>query len=168
MVPPTLSELARVLGGAVRRTDGRYWLDTRIGGLRVAVIRRTDLLGKATYDLAVITSSARELDPLHPHHDEWRLDGPDYSVPRLGHGYSFAGCRGGVLVATTRSPPVLEHIVSALWELSHFARAKWRPFDARDTAWISTEQRRRRKRALARLAVVAVVAAAMTLIRRPR
>jgi hypothetical protein len=40
---PMLEQLARVLGGTVRISRGRLWLDTTVEGLRAAVMLRDGL-----------------------------------------------------------------------------------------------------------------------------
>jgi hypothetical protein len=167
----TLDELARVLGGVVRITGAHHWLDTAVGDLRAVVIRRPGPHSSmTTYDLAVFMPCAREQDPFHPHYDaEWRLDGQDVVLPRLRHGYVFSGCRAGVLFATSPSPPSLEHIVVALWELADSARKAWRPLtdDERKDGRVR-ERRRRWQRQLARLGFVATVVVIAAVFRRIR
>src|SRR5262245_38384820 len=71
----------------------------------------------------VFTPATQETDPLLYRGDEWCLDGPDRAIPRLRHGYAFAGCRAGVLYAISFGPdPCLEHVACALWDL---ARRLW-------------------------------------------
>jgi hypothetical protein len=160
-----LEELGRVLGGTIRFTHDQSWLDTSIGGLGAAVICRRD----ARFDVAVITPAARELDPLHPHGEEWRLQGAAFVVPRLRHGYLFTGCRAGVLFATSWAPPEVEHVVGAMWELAQLARETWTPVDPADAARAARDhQADHRRQRLGRVLFVAGAIVIASLIRRAR
>lgn len=167
MASTSLEELARVLGGVIRVDTEHHWLDTTIGNLRAAVIRRAHPVSYATrYDLAVFMPDARELDPLRGvTHNGMRLDGD--SQPRIGHGYLFIGCHAGVLSATSVKPPELEHIIGALWELAELARLPWRAWTKEDEA-ISRARARRRKlqQQLVRLAFVAIALLFVAFVRR--
>src|ERR1051325_8116957 len=121
----TLEDLARSLGGVIQFTNGEPWLDTHIGELRAIVIRRYRPFSESlVYDIAVFMADSRELDPLHPTAAWWWLE--ERLIPRLGHGYVFTGCRGGVLHACAVAPASFEHVVGALWELARWARLPWR------------------------------------------
>jgi len=163
----TLEGIARVLGGVVRTTNNLCWLDTTVGELRAAVIRRSNM-----FDLAVFTPETRELDPfLANPTDEWRLDGPDVVIPRLRHGYEFSGCRGGVLFARSMSTPSLDHIVATLWDLAHWARKPWIAWSDDDAKFTQrgerrAERRRFAHRLLSRLWFVAIVVLLATLVLR--
>lgn len=164
---PTLGELARVLGGVIRDSDGHDWLDTTVGDLRAAIIRRhAPLTGTVTYDIAVCTLDARELAPFPASGPDWCLDGPEVELPRLRHGFVFAGCRDGVLLARSQSSPSLEQIVGALWDLAEWARKPWTEAtdDEPDSSVLA--RRRRWRRVLVRVAVVAVVVVVAVLVRR--
>lgn len=127
-----LDELQRVFGGEVRTRDERQWLDTRISGLRAFIIRRGHG-GTTTFELAMFTPRARDIDPFLARIDtaEWILD-PDQGLPRLPRGFLFTGCRGGVLFATCIGEPSLEDIVSTAWELARWAHLDWRQRTAAD------------------------------------
>jgi hypothetical protein len=158
----TLEDLARVLGGVVRVTDDLHWLDTKIGELRAAVIRRSNL-----FDLAVFTPDTLEPDPfLTDAADVRRIDGPDLVIPRLRHGYEFSGCRGGVLFARSMSTPSLEHIVATLWDLAHWARKPWRAYSDDDYDLLPSNERSRFSRYLSRLGFVAIVVLLAALVLR--
>ena len=133
----TLLELERALGGKIRVEDGQVWLDTTIGDLRVAVIHHERPL-TTVLDLAVFTPDSRELTPFPTYGNSILLEGK-LAQPRLGHGFLFAGCRSGVLFATSTEPPTLEQIVGVLWELAMLARKPWAPSQApkhrRPTVW---------------------------------
>jgi hypothetical protein len=160
----TLDELAKVLGGVVRIADGRRWLDTTVGELRAVVIRRVGPVSSAVaFDLAVFTPHTRELDPFHPHPDEWHLDGMR-AIPRLRYGYVFAGCPGGVLYAASMAVPSIEGVVGALWDLADLARRPWVPPE--DVDWSQRARRQRRQRMIMRLGFAAAVSLLVALIRR--
>jgi len=162
----TIEDLARSLGGVVRVTAKHRVLDTQIGRLRAAVIRRHHV-DVCLYDLAVFSPDARELDALHHHDDIWHLDREE--LPLLRDGYVFAGCRGGVLFARATKQATLEDVVATLWELAHWARKPWRLYTAEDyEAELARERRERRKRILARAGVVAGVVLVAAALRRPR
>jgi hypothetical protein len=161
----TIEDLARSLGGVVRVTPKHRVLETKIGRLRAAVIRRHHI-DLCLYDLAVFSPDARELDALHHHDDIWHLDRAEVV---LRSGYVFAGCRGGVLFARAMSPATLEDVVGTLWELAHWARKPWRQYTAEDyEAEFARDRRERRKRILARVGVVAGVVLVAAALRRPR
>lgn len=161
-----------MLDGALRVRGGTRYVETSIGGLRAAVIRREAPLSKTvTYDLAIASQSTRELDPMFQHTgvDEWRLDDSRVTVPPLRHDYVFAGCRGGVLFATTYSTPSVEDVVVTLWDLAAWARLSWRPVDPSDhPRWHADERRRRRHRMLARVGTVVGTVLVVALFRRLR
>jgi hypothetical protein len=91
----------------------------------------------------------------------------DCVVPRLRHGYVFAGHRQGALLAITYEPASLEHVVEALWDLAAWARQPWTmTWDA--AAREDDDRLRRRRERLARVADVAIVVLAVALFRRLR
>lgn len=163
----TLESLAKVLGGVVRITNNVCWLDTSVGDLRAAVIRRSNM-----FDLAVFTPDTRELDPFQTDPaDVWRVDAPDLVIPRLRHGYEFSGCRSGVLFARSMSTTSLEHVVATLWDLAHWARKPWIAWsDEAPTRSQGAERRAQRRRfahrLLLRLGFVAIVVLLATLVLR--
>ncbi len=164
---PTLGELARALGGVIRDTDGHDWLDTRVGALRAAVIRRhAPLTHTVTYDIAVYTSDADEVVPFPASGSDWSLDGSEGVLPVLPHGFVFAGHCGGVLLARSQSSPSLEQIVGALWELAEWARTPWTESTTDEPDSSVLARRRRWRRVLVRVAVVALVVVVAMLVRR--
>lgn len=164
---PTLGELARVLGGVIRDTDGHDWLDTTVGDLRAAIIRRhAPLTHTVTYDIAVFTRDAPEVVPFPASGSEWGLEGLGDVLPRLRHGFVFAGYCDGILLAKSQSSPSLEQLVGALWDLAEWARKpRIEPTDDEPDRSVLA-RRRRWRRVLIRIAVVAVVVGVAVLIRR--
>jgi hypothetical protein len=128
-----LDDLLPVFGGQIRETADHIWLDTEVGGLRSFVIRRSTKDGGHTFDLAVFTLQTRELDPFFSRSqgDEWWLGEEPVELPRLKAGVVFAGCRRGILFATTTTDPSIESLVTALWDLAHWARKPWCPVDGK-------------------------------------
>lgn len=63
------------------------------------------------------------LEELRP---EWRLEN-ERVLPRLREGFRCEGCRRGILFATNAGEPSLESLVSAVWELTEWARRPWHP-----------------------------------------
>jgi hypothetical protein len=122
-----LEDLRKVFGGRIREFSERRWLDTRVGGLRAFIVSRATDRG-TTFDLAVFTPSTRELDPFFAREDglEWQLEG-DLVLPCLRAGFSFTGCRRGILFARNHDEPSLDSMVSTLWDLAEWARKPWLP-----------------------------------------
>jgi len=158
----TLEDLARVLGGTIKVWHDQRWLDTTIGDLRAAIIeQRRPLTLSTIFDLAVLTPSALDFEPVDTHPlDGWHLEGDAMVLPHLEYGYVFAGCRAGILFATTSSAPNLEQIIATLWSLAALARHRWTPASEDDGT--TDQERARRWRRAGRLVrrvlfVVAVV-----------
>lgn len=125
---PTLEELGRVLGGAIRQAGRQTWLDTTVDGLKALVVRTEAL----RYDLVVLTpwdhvAHARIGETYSRPAGDWLLDGD--SIPRFRDPYVFLGCRGGVLSARALGPASLETIRETLAELAVLARLPWGPAD---------------------------------------
>ncbi|HEY1546940.1 MAG TPA: hypothetical protein VGG28_03935 [Kofleriaceae bacterium] len=123
-----LDDLARVFGGQIRAYHDRRWLDAQIGGLRAFVVCRATSAG-TVFDLAVFTPRTRELDPFFARDpgDEWVL--AERAIPTMPAGFVFAGCRRGILFATSVDEPPLDALVGTLWQLARWAREPWRPED---------------------------------------
>ena len=160
----TLDDLAAVIGGTVRSAP-EHSLDTKIGGFRAVIISRRRPLSESTaFDLAVWTPVARELDPFH-------LAGKSRSlgeVPHLPHGFVFTGLCGGVLTATSTSPPTVQHVVETLWVLAHIAREPLKPTGSmRDLAGAQERRNERRRRRLG-YAIAIGVGVIAALLRRSR
>jgi hypothetical protein len=156
---PSLEELARILGGAIRTSHDHDWLDTTVGELRAAVIRRVRMnSGTVVYDLAVFMPCVRQLDPFGWNREVWHLDGA-HAAPRLRHGYMFGECRAGVLFATSSVAPSLEQIIATLWELADWARKPWTRVPTADRAQLNARERRRTwQHRLVRAVIVVIVA----------
>lgn len=123
-----LDDLIPILGGQIHETADRTWLDTEVCGLRSFVATRD---GGVTFDLAVFTPRAREVDPFFSqrHDDEWWPGEEPVELPRLKAGFVFSGCRRGILFATSTTAPSVESLVSALWDLARWAAKPWCPVD---------------------------------------
>ncbi len=121
-----LDELQRVFGGDLRVLGDRRWLEASVSGLRTLVIERPH----GALELAVATPDAADRDPFLARLDgaEWVL-ADDHEPPRLAHGFVFAGCRAGVLFATSEHIPPVEDIAAALWQLGRWARHSWCPLE---------------------------------------
>lgn len=163
-----LQQLRRAFGGTLRDHGERRWLETTMGGLRVWVAYR-EHAGRRRYELAVFTPGANELAPFtnRRYVNEWYLE-PRLALPKLQHGFVFAGCPGGVLLATYAGEPELEDLVGALWELGRWARETWMPPAEDPTAGHLRDRRRDAHIEVAkRLVVVALLALVIWLLRRP-
>ena len=154
---PSLEEIAETLGGRVRAIDGNTWLDTTAGEFRAVVIRRIHPGSNSiVYDVGVFLPAVRDADPFVVSGAKWQLrDGR--TVPRLGHGYLFAECRNGMLLAAPTLPGSIEGITCVLWELAAWARESWHPV-------IKTRRRRPSSRFVALLIVVALVSLIVLLV----
>jgi hypothetical protein len=162
-----LEELQRMLGGVVRQTRGQHWLETRIGGLRAAVIQRyTPHTKSQRLDVAVFAPATRELDPLHQHGDGWRLREQDELIT-LREGYVFGGCFNGILFATALVTPSAELVVATLWDLASHARKPWHPTNVASwEAWLAHERQMRRTTIFHRITFAALVFLLVWLVRR--
>jgi hypothetical protein len=163
-----LQDLARVFGGCIREFGDRRWLDTRVGGLRAFIIDRAANSSGGTFDLAVFTPRTRELDPFFSRDEgqEWRLEG-EHVLPHLTSGFLFAGCRRGILFATSMGEPSLDSMVSTLWDLAEWARKRWHP--AHDSPeydeFCAGERARVRRERWVRIGCVALVVALVLWLR---
>lgn len=141
-----LEDLIPVLGGRIRATAERRWLDTHVGGLRSFVVVRATRSGEVTFDLAVFTPQAKELDPFFSkgEGDEWWLGKEPVELPRLKAGFVFTGCRRGILFATSTKAASIESLTSALWDLAQWAREPWSPISSK--SGLAAYRRRQRER----------------------
>jgi hypothetical protein len=163
-----LDGLRHVFGGELRELDGRRWLETHVGGLRVFVIAHVDQAGGLTFELAVFTPHARELHPFFARDEvpAWHLVG-ERAPPRLEDGFVITGCHRGILFARGTGAPSLEDLVGTLWELARWAREPWRPGDLH-SGFEGLRARRRARRARWIRIVVVVLVVALILWPRPR
>lgn len=146
-------------------TDDRLWLDTNVGNLRVAVIRRDRSTRPQLFEVAVFTAIARELDPVSARGSYWCLESGE--IPNLGHGFLFAGCRAGILYARPLAAPTLEDVTGVVWELVHWAREPWQSSTGDDWKLSKQDHRRRRlARLAARVGFALTVVAVVGLLRR--